>query len=70
NHISKGHRSKRPVEMMELLGLKHRPLFRDNYLFLVLEYIEMKTPDNPNSSRQNNCRYQNLKLKIILLPLY
>ncbi len=41
-------------EMMELLGLKHRPSFRDNYLLqaLKLGYIKMTIPDKPNSSRQ------------------
>lgn len=41
-------------EMMELLGLKHRPSFRDNYLLpaLALGYIEMTIPDKPNSSKQ------------------
>jgi len=41
-------------EMMELLGLKHRPSFRDNYLLPALElgYIEMTIPDKPNSSKQ------------------
>lgn len=41
-------------ELMELLGLKHRPSFRDNYLLSALElgYIEMTIPDKPNSSKQ------------------
>ncbi len=41
-------------EMMELLGLKHRPSFRDSYLLpaLKLGYIKMTIPDKPNSSRQ------------------
>ena len=41
-------------EMMKLLGLKHRPSFRDNYLLpaLKLGYIEMTIPDKPNSSKQ------------------
>lgn len=41
-------------EMMELLGLKHRPSFRDNYLLPALElgYMEMTIPDKPNSSKQ------------------
>lgn len=41
-------------ELMELLGLKHRPTFRDNYLLPALElgYIEMTIPDKPNSSKQ------------------
>ncbi len=41
-------------EMMELLGLRHRQTFRDNYLLPALElgYIEMTIPDKPNSSKQ------------------
>lgn len=41
-------------EMMELLALKHRPSFRDNYLLPSLElgYIEMTIPDKPTSSKQ------------------
>ncbi len=41
-------------ELMELLGLKHRPTFRDNYLLPALELglIEMTVPDKPNSSKQ------------------
>lgn len=41
-------------ELMETLGLKHRPTFRDNYLLpaLVLELVEMTIPDKPNSSKQ------------------
>jgi Fic family protein len=47
-------------QMMELLGLKHRPSFRDNYLLPALElgYIEMTIPDKPNSSKQ---RYRKVK---------
>lgn len=41
-------------ELMKLLGLKHRPTFRDNDLLLALYlgYIEMTVPDKPNSSNQ------------------
>lgn len=41
-------------ELMELLDLKHRPTFRENYLLpaLVLGYVEMTIPDKPNSSKQ------------------
>jgi len=41
-------------QLMELIGLKHRPTFRDNYLLpaLALGYIEMTLPDKPNSSKQ------------------
>ena len=47
-------------ELMELLGLKHRPTFRDNYLLPALElgYIEMTIPDKPNSSKQ---KYKKVK---------
>lgn len=49
-------------EMMELLGLKHRPSFRDNYLLPALElgYIEMTIPDKPNSSKQKYRKVKNL----------
>lgn len=41
-------------EMMELLGLRHRSSFRDNYLLPALElgYIEMTILVKPNSSKQ------------------
>lgn len=41
-------------ELMELLGLKHRPTFRENYLLpaLKLGYVEMTIPDKTNSSKQ------------------
>ena len=41
-------------ELMALIGLKHRPTFRDNYLLpaLALGYIEMTVPEKPNSSKQ------------------
>lgn len=50
-------------ELMELLGLKHRPSFRDNYLLpaLKLEYIEMTVPDKPNSSKQKYRRADSRK---------
>ena len=37
-------------ELIELLCLKHRPTFRDNYLLPALErgLIEMTVPDKPN----------------------
>lgn len=49
-------------EMMVLLGLKHRPSFRDHYLLPALElgYIEMTIPDKPNSSKQ---RYKKLRIQ-------
>jgi len=41
-------------ELLERLGLKHRPTFAANYLSpaLELKLIEMTVPDKPNSSRQ------------------
>jgi len=41
-------------ELMALVGLKHRPTFRDNYLIPALKQglIEMTIPDKPNSSKQ------------------
>lgn len=41
-------------ELMERVGLKHRPTFRNNYLLPALELgcIEMTIPDKPNSSKQ------------------
>ena len=47
-------------ELMELLWLKHRPTFRDNYLLPSLELglIGMTVPDKPNSSKQKYRRVQ------------
>lgn len=41
-------------ELMELLGLKHRQTFRENYLLPAMEkgLIEMTIPDKPHSSKQ------------------
>jgi len=41
-------------ELMERVGLKHRPTFRKNYLLPAIKngYIEMTIPDKPNSSKQ------------------
>lgn len=47
-------------ELMERLGIKHRPNFRDKYLLpaMKLGLIEMTIPDKPNSSKQRyrKCR--------------
>ena len=47
-------------ELMERVGLKHRPTFRENYLLpaLELKLIEMTIPEKPNSSKQ---KYRKLK---------
>jgi Fic family protein len=41
-------------ELMERVGLKHRPTFRNNYLLpaMKLGFVEMTIPDKPNSSKQ------------------
>ena len=41
-------------ELMDRLGLKHRPTFRKTYLLpsMKLGLVEMTIPDKPNSSRQ------------------
>ncbi len=41
-------------EIMQLLGLSHKPTFRKNYLepALKLQYIEMQYPDSPRSPKQ------------------
>jgi len=46
-------------ELMLMLGLKHRPTFRENYLLPALKagLIEMTVPDKPNSRKQKyRCR--------------
>lgn len=49
-----GNASLSAVELMDGLGLKHRPTFRQNYLDPALRagLIERTIPDKPNSSRQ------------------
>lgn len=46
-------------ELMERVGLKHRPTFRQNYLLPALEQklIEMTIPEKPNSSIQKYRKY-------------
>ena len=41
-------------EILERLGLKHRPTLSNNYLrpALALGLVEMTIPDKPNSSKQ------------------
>lgn len=49
-----GDRELSAVELMDILGLRHRPSFRANYLYPALEQglIEMTIPDKPNSRNQ------------------
>lgn len=56
-------------ELMELLGLKHRPSYRYNYLLPALElgYIEMTISDKTNISKQ---KYKQIdQLDIEQLPI-
>ncbi|BES64551.1 Fic family protein [Gottschalkiaceae bacterium SANA] len=48
------------IELMNLVELKHRPTFRDNYLLPAIElgYVEMTIPDKPRSSKQ---KYRKIK---------
>lgn len=48
-------------ELMERVGLKHRPTFRENYLLPALEQklIEMTIPEKPNSSKQKYRKSKN-----------
>lgn len=47
-------------ELLERLGIRHRPTFSNNYLRPALELglIEMTVPDKPNSNRQ---KYRQLR---------
>ena len=49
-----GNESLSTKELMELVGIKHRPTFRNNYLLPAIDqgFIEMTIPDKPNSSKQ------------------
>ena len=51
------------TDLMERLGLSHRPTFRKNYLNPALEQklIERTIPDKPNSKNQKYRKHQNLK---------
>ncbi len=50
-------------ELMERLGLKHRPTFRDKYLLPAMDrgMVEMTIPDKPNSSQQRYRKVQGKK---------
>ena len=52
-----GNRKISAIELMESLGLSHRPTFRKNYLHPALEagLIEMTMPDSPKSPTQKYC---------------
>lgn len=47
------------AELMDRLGLSHRPTFRNNYLNPALEQnlIERTIPDKPNSKNQKYRKY-------------
>lgn len=47
-------------ELMILVGIKHRPTFRENYLLPAIRagYVEMTIPEKPNSSKQ---KYRKLR---------
>ncbi|SHI33375.1 Fic family protein [Dethiosulfatibacter aminovorans DSM 17477] len=49
-------------ELMNLVGIKHRPTFRKNYLLPAMEhgFIEMTIPDKPNSSKQKYVKVKDL----------
>lgn len=49
-------------ELMKLVGIKHRPTFRKNYLLPAIEqgFIEMTIPDKPNSSKQKYVKVKTL----------
>lgn len=43
------------MEMMEILQLKHRPSFTNNYLNPAINsgFVTMEFPDNPNNKTKN-----------------
>lgn len=49
-------------EMMEAVGIKLRPTFRENYLkpAMNLGFIKMTIPDKPNSSKQKHIKIRDL----------
>jgi len=60
---AKGNKPLTTNEMMEAVGIKHRPMFRDNYLkpAMTLGFIEMTIPSKPNSSKQKYIKIRGLK---------
>ena len=65
---SRGVKSKREetlsaTDLMERLGLSHKPTFRKNYLNPALEQklIERTIPNKPNSKNQKYRKHQNLE---------
>ena len=51
------------TDLMERLGLSHKPTFRKNYLNPALEQklIERTIPNTPNSKNQKYRKHQNLE---------
>lgn len=51
------------TDLMERLGLSHKPTFRKNYLNPALEQklIERTIPNKPNSKNQKYRKHQNLE---------
>jgi len=49
-------------EIMDKIGIKHRPTFRQNYLIPAtrLGLVKMTIPDKPNSSKQKYYRVKNM----------
>ena len=45
---------RKPKEIQELIGIKHRETFKDNYLLPILDkrWLTMTIPDKPQSSKQ------------------
>ncbi len=56
-----GNKSISGNELMRLVGIKHRPTYRKNYLLPAMEqgYVEMTIPDKPNSSKQKYIKIKN-----------
>ena len=49
-------------EIMDKIGIKHRPIFRQNHLTPAtqLGLVKMTIPDKPNSSKQKYYRVKNM----------